>query len=73
MLDGCLMRFRPDTTHSTTDARYRRERRFEYEIYAHGEIDVNLSLGGLQHFNEQNEIAFPGRDQKGANPFGTRI
>ncbi|KAF4627639.1 hypothetical protein G7Y89_g10512 [Cudoniella acicularis] len=60
MEDGCLMRWRPDTTHRARDAQYRSERRYEYEIYAHGGIDVNRSLGENHQFHEQNEIAFPG-------------
>ncbi|KAI1273594.1 hypothetical protein F5Y07DRAFT_411191 [Xylaria sp. FL0933] len=34
--------------------------RFEYEIYAHGGIDVNLSLGYHHRYFNQREIAFPG-------------
>lgn len=34
--------------------------RFEYEVYAFGGIDVNLSLGYNHRFFNQREIAFPG-------------
>lgn len=34
--------------------------RYEYEVYAFGGIDVNLSLGGSHRYWNQREIAFPG-------------
>ncbi|KAG9122127.1 hypothetical protein FRC07_001629 [Ceratobasidium sp. 392] len=34
--------------------------RFEYEIFAAGGIDINLSLGRLNQYWDQHEIAFPG-------------
>ncbi|KAF8651597.1 hypothetical protein AX16_004687 [Volvariella volvacea WC 439] len=51
--------------HRTEDGRNQRwmprnPRRFEYEIFAHGGIDVNLSLGSRSPWRNQREIAFPG-------------
>jgi hypothetical protein len=34
--------------------------RFEYEIFAYGGIDINLSLGHDHQYSNQREIAFPG-------------
>lgn len=34
--------------------------RFEYEVFAYGGIDINLSLGHAHQYSNQREVAFPG-------------
>ncbi|KAL6817503.1 hypothetical protein V8C40DRAFT_281699 [Trichoderma camerunense] len=52
---GCPMRWRPYRTPFATN-----RVGFEYEIFAYGGIDVNISIGRNHRYAGQREIAFPG-------------
>ncbi|KAG8737308.1 hypothetical protein FRC10_008366 [Ceratobasidium sp. 414] len=50
----------PDTNRPTRWVPRNIANMFEYEVFANGGIDVNLSLGTSNRFFNQHEIAFPG-------------
>lgn len=50
----------PDTNRPTRWVPRNIVNMFEYEVFANGGIDVNLSLGTSNRFFNQHEVAFPG-------------